>query len=71
MQVEGPQAFAAGRLHDSLRASLLETLTKTYARSGYLWENYDEETGEGRGCRPFTGWTAVLVLIASESYPQM
>ncbi|RYG58419.1 hypothetical protein EON80_27130 [bacterium] len=35
------------------------------------WENYDEETGQGRGCRPFTGWTALLTLMASKSYPQM
>lgn len=69
--MDGPQAFAAGKLHNELRSTLMQTLAGTYEKSGYLWENYDEETGEGRGCRPFTGWSALLVLIAGKSYPQM
>lgn len=71
MQEEGPQAFVAGQMHDSLRGALMKTIAEGYAKSGYLWENYDEETGQGRGCRPFTGWTALLTLMASKSYPQM
>ena len=41
---------------------------KVYEESGYLWENYDETDGHGRGSHPFTGWTALLVLVAGQTY---
>ena len=68
MQKEGPHAASALEIHDSLRASLLNLIVDEYHGSGYLWENYDDERGTGRGCRPFSGWTALVVLIAGESY---
>lgn len=41
---------------------------KVYNESGYLWENYDDEDGHGKGSHPFTGWTALLVLVAGQTY---
>lgn len=41
---------------------------KGYTESGYLWENYDDEDGHGKGSHPFTGWTALLVLVAGQTY---
>lgn len=41
---------------------------KVYEESGYLWENYDEIDGHGKGSHPFTGWTALLVLVAGQTY---
>ena len=71
MQANGPYREEAGRLHRELRAKLLSTVAGEAARSGYLWENYDENTGRGRGSHPFTGWTALVVLIAGEAYLDM
>lgn len=41
---------------------------KVYNESGYLWENYDDDDGHGKGSHPFTGWTALLVLVAGQTY---
>ncbi len=70
-QAGGPHAVRAGELHDELRGAFLGNLVAQYQKSGYLWENYDEATGEGRGSHPFTGWTSLLVLIASETYVEL
>ena len=64
----GPNAAAAGKLHEELRTRLLNALVSEYHASGFLWENYDERDGRGSGCRPFTGWTALVVLIAGLQY---
>lgn len=68
LQAGGPNARAASELHDTLRERLINLIVGNYGKTGYLWENYDEQAGTGRGCRPFTGWTALLVLIAGEDY---
>jgi len=31
--------------------------------TGFLFENYDDKTGEGKGCHPFTGWTALVSMM--------
>lgn len=43
---------------------------KNYKQTGYLWEQYDQKKGNGKGARPFTGWTSLVVLIMAESYSE-
>ncbi|KDD74831.1 mannosyl oligosaccharide glucosidase [Helicosporidium sp. ATCC 50920] len=62
----GPHAEDAREAHAALRRSLLAGVGAEYARTGYLWENYDDETGRGRGSHPFTGWTALVALVAAD-----
>ncbi|KAG2443621.1 hypothetical protein HXX76_001971 [Chlamydomonas incerta] len=61
-------AAAAGAAHDELRRRLLRTLVGGYKRQGYLYEQYDDETGRGTSSHPFTGWTALVTLIAAQEY---
>lgn len=67
-QAGGPHAAQARLLYVELRNSLLRNLVRVYNQSGYLWENYDEVDGHGKGSHPFSGWTALLVLVAGQTY---
>lgn len=56
------------RIYDKLRNNLVNNIMKEYSRTGYVWEQYDDKTGKGKGCKPFTGWSALVVLLMSENY---
>jgi len=49
-------------------AAYCRNIVRQYQKSGFLWEQYDAKTGKGKGSHPFTGWTALVVLIISEQY---
>ena len=65
----GPHAQAAGGLADELAESVSAGVVSEYYRSGFLWENYDSDTGAGRGTAPFTGWTALVSMFVAGRYP--
>ena len=64
----GPNKQGAATIYKILRNNLLANVAKQYEETGYLWEQYDDEDGHGKGCKPFTGWTALVALIAAEAY---
>jgi mannosyl-oligosaccharide glucosidase len=64
----GPHQNAAASVYQELRSNLLGNLVRQYSNTGYLWEQYSDVDGQPKGCHPFTGWTALLALIASEVY---
>ena len=44
-------------------------VVNSYYESGYLWEQYDNAAeGKGKGARPFTGWTSLILLIMAEAF---
>lgn len=63
-----PYADLAKEIYLELRQNVVTNILNQYNRTGYFWEQYNDETGEGSGCHPFTGWTALFVLIMSEQY---
>lgn len=63
---DGPHAAAAAQSYEDLRTALLSNLVRQYNATGYLWEQYDDVDGAPRGSHPFTGWTALLTLIAAD-----
>ncbi|GLC49260.1 hypothetical protein PLESTB_000199900 [Pleodorina starrii] len=65
---DGEVARVAAAAHDELRLRLLKTLVGNYRRNGYLYEQYDDESGRGISSHPFTGWTALVTLIAAQEY---
>lgn len=67
--IGGPYSDKANGVYQDLRRNILDNIFKWYKQSGFLWENYNsEESGKGQGSHPFTGWTALVVLIYSEQY---
>ncbi|KAF8069561.1 GCS1 [Scenedesmus sp. PABB004] len=64
----GPHRAAAAAAYAALRGGLLANLVGQYGATGYLWEQYGDADGAPKGCRPFTGWTALVALIAAEAY---
>ncbi|XP_053560379.1 mannosyl-oligosaccharide glucosidase [Bombina bombina] len=65
---EGPHQERATRLYRELRENLLSNLYRQYKETGFLWEQYNDQTGHGQGCFPFTGWSSLIVLIMAEEY---
>ena len=69
----GPVAARAAELHGELRSNLLRTVVGQYRATGYLWEQYDDETGaavaERRPCLGLVGGGGVLVFGWGESWP--
>jgi len=43
-------------------------MVHNYQQTGFLWEQYDQVNGKGKGAHPFTGWTSTVVLIMAEAY---
>ncbi|XP_063781783.1 mannosyl-oligosaccharide glucosidase [Pseudophryne corroboree] len=67
-QVDGPHQSRATGLYRELRVNLIANLYRQYEKTGFLWEQYNDETGRGQGCHPFTGWSSLVVLIMAEEY---
>jgi len=65
---EGPYSALALEVYGKLRDGIVNNVMKEYYRTGYVWEQYNDRTGEGQGCKPFTGWSALTVLIMGETY---
>ena len=55
-------------LYTKLRNNIINIITINYNKTGFFWEQYDDETGEGIRGHPFTGWTALVVNIIAEKY---
>lgn len=65
---EGPYRERAQKLYSSLRTNLINNMVREYHDSGFIWEQYVPSSGKGKGTRPFTGWSALIVNILAERY---
>ncbi|XP_012288943.1 mannosyl-oligosaccharide glucosidase GCS1 [Orussus abietinus] len=67
-RISGPYQDKAKKIYTDLRQCLIRNVISVYKKSGYVWENYADSNGEGRGSHPFTGWTSLTVLLMAEIY---
>jgi mannosyl-oligosaccharide glucosidase len=68
MTPPGPYREKARKIYTELRENIVSNIYEQYKRTGYVWEQYDALTGEGRRSHPFTGWTSLVLLIMAEKY---
>ncbi|GAQ91059.1 mannosyl-oligosaccharide glucosidase [Klebsormidium nitens] len=63
----GPYRERAREVHAELRRNLVGNIVDQYYKSGYIWEQYkDSDEGDGTGSHPFTGWSALVVLMMAD-----
>lgn len=62
-KISGPYQHHAQRLHKELKANLVKNVFNEFIRTGYIWEQYDDNNGRGIGAHPFTGWSSLIVQI--------
>ncbi|SCU92691.1 LAME_0F01068g1_1 [Lachancea meyersii CBS 8951] len=53
----------ARQLYHDLRKNLISNMHRVWAEDGYVYENYNHNTGKGSGVQHFTGWSALIVNI--------
>ncbi|XP_061360752.1 mannosyl-oligosaccharide glucosidase GCS1 isoform X2 [Gastrolobium bilobum] len=67
----GPYQDRAKVIYEELRSNLIRNIVRNYQQTGFLWEQYDQIKGKGKGTHPFTGWTSLVVLIMAEAYDKI
>ncbi|PYH48176.1 mannosyl-oligosaccharide glucosidase [Aspergillus saccharolyticus JOP 1030-1] len=61
----GPHSEQARELYSNLRKNLVENVFRQWKATGFAWEQYNPETGQGQRTQHFTGWTSMVVKIMS------
>lgn len=49
--------------YSELRKNLIKNVYQEWQATGYVWEQYDDITGEHKGAKNFLGWTSTILLI--------
>ena len=60
---DGPHKETAKDLYTRLRKNVVDTVYKSWEETGFAWEQYNPETGQGQRTQHFTGWTSLVVKI--------
>lgn len=62
-QVRGPQQEKARKLYSQLRVNLVDTVYRSWEETGFAWEQFNPETGQGQRTQHFTGWTSLVTKM--------
>ena len=65
---DGPYQKLSLEIYKDLRSNVVRNIFNNYQSTGYIWEQYNDSTGKGQGCYPFTGWSALVTLMMAEVY---
>ena len=62
-EAKGPNQKQAREIYARLRENLVKNVYKEWERTGFAWEQFNGDTGEGQRTQHFTGWTSLVVSI--------
>lgn len=51
------------RTYTDLRKNIIKNVKKEWEVTGFVWENYDDQTGQARGAKNFLGWSSLVLLM--------
>ncbi|KAK2002070.1 mannosyl oligosaccharide glucosidase [Colletotrichum falcatum] len=66
---DGPYKAKAADLFTRLRKNLVDTVYNSWEKTGFAWEQYNPETGDGQRTQHFTGWTSLVVKLMAMEEP--
>ncbi|KAF7994307.1 hypothetical protein HCN44_003397 [Aphidius gifuensis] len=66
--IEGPFQSKAKKIYNELRDNIIKNVFGQYKKTGFIWENYGDSYGEGKGSHPFNGWSSLVIMIMAEIY---
>ncbi|KAK6354147.1 Processing alpha glucosidase I [Orbilia blumenaviensis] len=61
--VKGPHQQKAAKLYKELRQNVVNNVFRVWKETGFAWEQYEQEKGNGKGVQHFLGWTSLVVNI--------
>ncbi|KAK6390258.1 Processing alpha glucosidase I [Elasticomyces elasticus] len=62
---DSPHRSRARKLYTELRENIVSTVVESWKQTGFAWEQYNADTGQGQRTQQFTGWTSLIVRIMS------
>lgn len=58
-----PLAQKISTTYKNLRVNAVQNVYKEWKKTGFVWEQYDDETGASKGAKNFLGWTSSVILM--------
>lgn len=59
----GPHQEQAKDMYSRLRKNIVANVFRQWKKTGFAWEQYNPDTGNGQRTQHFTGWTTTVVKM--------
>uniref|UniRef100_A0A0N4ZL92 Mannosyl-oligosaccharide glucosidase n=1 Tax=Parastrongyloides trichosuri TaxID=131310 RepID=A0A0N4ZL92_PARTI len=66
--IRGPYQRDALTIYEKLQSNVVSNVANVYKKTGYTWEHYNDQNGNGQGTRPFNGWSSLVLSMLSGDF---